>query len=107
MPDFVIEREWGGRQARERRYAHLPVPPPRREEPTPVARMAGGHSDGEFLWRQAVEKHTGVAGALSQNIPWEAVCTHSLAEYFIGVLGDEGRDRPLLVSDRVVQRPSL
>ena len=69
-----LEREWG-RQARE----------------------AARPSNGEFWWRLAVEKHTGDVGAFSQTIPWQALCKHSLAVYFLEVLGDEGRDRPLLV----------
>lgn len=45
-----------------------------------------------------MENHTGDVGAFSQTIPWEALCKHGLAAYFLEVLGDEGRDRPLVVS---------
>ena len=38
----------------------------------------------------------GVEGAISQTIPWKALC-HSLAIYFLEVLGEEGHDRPVQV----------
>lgn len=93
--DFFIENLWGGRQARRRGNFHPSVPPPRRETPAAsVSGQDGDRSNGEFWWRQALERHTGIAGAISQTIPWEALC-HSLATYFLEVLGEEGRDRPL------------
>lgn len=95
--DFFIENLWGGRQARRRGNFHPSVPPPRRETPAAsVSGQDGDRSNGEFWWRQALERHTGIAGAISQTIPWEALC-HSLATYFLEVLGEEGRDRPLQV----------
>lgn len=89
-PDSVVERELG-RQARERRPSPMPLPP----TPPPP-----GPSNGELWWRRALEMHTGNVGVFSQTIPWEALCKHSLAAYFLQTLGDEGRDRPLLVSKR-------
>lgn len=47
-----------------------------------------------------MERHTGEVGLFSQTIPWEALCRHSLAAYFLQTLGAEGHDRPLLVSKR-------
>lgn len=105
-----IERIWGGRPARQNIVRRPPGPGRRRENPrtaiprptdpetVPVNPATGDQSSGEFWWRRAVEKHVGAAGALSQAvIPWEALCTHSLGEYFTQVLGDEGRHRPLRV----------
>lgn len=118
-PDSVIEREWG-RQSRPERPSRQsssrvkdPCPPandprripsiPRKQgvstSPAPaLATTEARNTNGEFWWRLALEKHTGEVGAISQTIPWEALCRHSLANYFVEVLGDEGRNRPLLVS---------
>lgn len=79
-----LERDWGRAIRRPRVVA---PPPPFRQ------------SDGEHWWRLALERHTGEVGAFSQTIPWEALCKHGLAAYFLEVLGDEGRDRPLVVSE--------
>lgn len=118
--DSVIEREWG-RQSRPERPSRQSsslvkdrCPPhhdprrissiPRKQDaskspPPALAATESRTTNGEFWWRLALEKHTGEVGAISQTIPWEALCRHSLATYFVEVLGDEGRDRPLLVSD--------
>lgn len=93
-PDSVVEREWG-RQAKEGRSCRAPVPL-HQHRPGVVP----GRSNGELWWRRALEKHTGEVGVFSQTIPWEALCKHSLAAYFLETLGDEGRNRPLLVSKR-------
>lgn len=87
--------------------SHLPLPLPlpavvsrsRSEASAPYCTEVAGnrHTNGEFWWRLALEKHMGRASAISQTIPWEALCRHSLATFFLEVLGDEGRDRPLLV----------
>lgn len=61
-----------------------------------VAGQDGARSNGEYWWKQALEKHMGLVGAISQTIPWEALC-QSLAVYFVEVLGKEGRDRPIQV----------
>lgn len=94
--------------ARDRRAPKSPLPlpsvPPRsRPEPSaPYCPEPGSnrHTNGEFWWRLALEKHMGKASAMSQTIPWEALCRHSLATFFLEVLGDEGHDRPLLVRGR-------
>ena len=83
-----LERDWGRRVPKAIRH-------PRAVAPLPPARQ----SNGEYWWRLALENHTGDVGAFSQTIPWEALCKHGLAAYFLEVLGDEGRDRPLVVSE--------
>lgn len=100
-----IERIWGGqaisRRPREPEMSRSSDRPPIsrsvRPEDVPVNPPPGDRSNGEFWWKRAVEKHAGAAGAVSQTIPWEALCTHSLAEYFVQVLGEEGRSRSLQV----------
>lgn len=91
MPDSrerdSLERDWGRRIPKAIRH-------PRALAPAPPARQ----SNGEYWWRLALEKHKGEVGTFSQTIPWEALCQHGLAAYFLEVLGDEGRDRPLVVS---------
>ncbi|CAM9157825.1 unnamed protein product [Ectocarpus sp. 6 AP-2014] len=115
--DSVIEREWG-RQSRPERPSrqssslvkdrcpphHDPRRIPRKQDaskspPPALATTESRTTNGEFWWRLALEKHTGEVGAISQTIPWKALCRHSLATYFVEVLGDEGNDRPLLNDD--------
>lgn len=86
LPGFVIEKEWGGRQARAQ--ARIEATADR-----PQIRV----SDGERLWKWAAEKHAG-AGATSEVLPWKILYTHSLADYFKVELGDDGEYRPLQVS---------
>lgn len=81
-----LERDWGRRIPRAIGHPPALVPPPPDRQ-----------SNGEYWWRLALEKHTGEVGAFSQTIPWEALCMHGLAAYFLEVLGAEGRDRPLVV----------
>lgn len=83
-----LERDWGRRVPKAIRHPRVVVPP-----------QPSRQSNGEYWWRLALEKHTGEVGAFSQTIPWEALCKHGLAAYFLEVLGDEGRDRPLVVSE--------
>lgn len=92
----MIENLWGGRQARKI-CNFRPPPPPRRETPAvSAAEQDGARSNGEFWWKQALERHTGIAGAISRTILWETLFD-SLAIYFLEVLGQEGHDRPFQV----------
>ncbi|CAM9328661.1 unnamed protein product [Hapterophycus canaliculatus] len=114
----VVEREWGSQArsarlssavslSRDRRPPHHypPAAPPTAgdgrvpKSPLPAVAPSNRRTNGEFWWRLALEMHTGRASAISQTVPWEALCRHSLATYFLEVLGDEGRDRPLLDDD--------
>lgn len=81
-----LERDWG-RRIPAIRHPRALVPPPHARQ-----------SNGESWWRLALEQHTGEVGAFSQTISWEALCKYGLAAYFLEVLGDEGRNRPLVVS---------
>eukprot|EP00903_Cladosiphon_okamuranus_P010648 g10069.t1 len=87
-----LERDWGRRMPKAIRHPRPVAPPP---PPSPPARQ----SNGEYWWRLALENHTSDVGAFSQTIPWEALCKHGLAPYFLEVLGDEGADRPLVSED--------
>ena len=92
--DFVIDGQWGGRQGRERpRTSHVAL--------TVAPRPNYSNEDGEFWWNRAVNRYSGngVALANAQTVPWKALCTYSLSEYFLEVLGEHGRERPLVVSE--------
>ncbi|CAM9438393.1 unnamed protein product [Ascophyllum nodosum] len=89
--DFVIDGQWGGRQGRERpRTSHVAL--------TVAPRPNYSNEDGEFWWNRAVNRYSGngVALANAQTVPWKALCTYSLSEYFLEVLGEHGRERPLV-----------
>ena len=63
----------------------------------PVVAASPEPSDGEIWWNRAVEKHSGEPGTVALTVPWQALSTHSLSQYFLDVLGAEGRARPLEV----------
>lgn len=44
-----------------------------------------------------MENHRGDIGACFQDILWESLCEHSLSKFFLEVLGEEARIRPLQV----------
>lgn len=82
-PGFELGTEEGGRHV-----AHDPVP--RQDQ------RGRGTAIGERLWEQAVAQYAG-NGVRLNTLPWKDLYRHSLRQYFVDVLGQDGEIRPLQV----------